>query len=82
MSWKNPEEDPLDKLSNAILRKPKCDHCPYRPKNFTDYVEHLKKEHPDGGSTASGRISAEVAFLGLVVVSVVGLMASLAWVGL
>ena len=77
MGWKNPNDDPLDKLSDAILRKPKCDYCSYRPKNFTDYVAHLKAKHPENGDTASGRVSTALA----VAVAVVLIIVSLGMVG-
>ncbi len=78
MGW-NPDEDPLDKMSNKILRKPKCDYCPYRPKNFTDYVAHLKSKHPENGDPASGRVSTSFAVLGVLVVLFV---ASLSYLGM
>lgn len=50
--WKNMDEDPLDKLSDKMLKPQKCTadpNCKYRPKSFTDYVKHLNEKHPDGG---------------------------------
>lgn len=29
--------------------KYKCDFCSYVPKNLVDYIDHLKKKHPENG---------------------------------
>lgn len=50
------KEDPLDKMSNKMLRVNKCTadpNCKYVPKNFTDYVQHLKDKHPQSGDPRS-----------------------------
>lgn len=74
-----PTPDELDKMSNKILRKSKCDYCSYRPKNFTDYVAHLKAKHPENGDTASGRVSTWLAVAGAVAVAM--LVVALGMVG-
>lgn len=75
-------KDPLDKLSDKMLRKPKCDYCSYRPKNFSDYVQHLKDAHPEGGSTDSGRVTVEVLLVGCIAGAFLGLVICLAWLGM
>lgn len=76
------KEDPIDKLSDKMLRKPKCDYCSYRPKNFTDYVQHLKEKHPEGGSTDSGRVTVEAALVGSIALAILGYVVCLAWLGM
>ena len=44
-----PTPEELDKLSNAMLGKPKCEICGRKCRNFTALVTHLKTNHPDGG---------------------------------
>lgn len=39
----------LDRISNAMLGKPKCDQCGQKCKNFTALVAHLTDVHPKNG---------------------------------
>lgn len=41
----------LDKLTNAMLGKPKCGTCGQKCPNFSSLVQHLKDAHPDDGDT-------------------------------
>lgn len=45
------KKEPEDILKKKAIGKHslKCDQCPYVPKNYTDYMDHLEKKHPDGG---------------------------------
>jgi hypothetical protein len=40
--------------NDAKKVKDGCDYCSYVPKNFVDYVKHLEKKHPEGGSAKTG----------------------------
>jgi hypothetical protein len=42
--------DPDDKLLAALSEKDTCVHCTWEVTNFTEYVEHLAKEHPEHGN--------------------------------
>lgn len=44
-----PTPEELDKLSNAMLGKPKCEHCGQKCRNFSALVSHLKARHPNEG---------------------------------
>lgn len=46
---KRAKEDEVKLKAKAIAdARPTCDQCSYRPKNYSDYVAHMKKKHPDG----------------------------------
>lgn len=38
-----------DALLRALRKKNTCVHCSWQVTNFTEYVEHLSKEHPEHG---------------------------------
>lgn len=40
--------------NDARSIKDSCDYCDYVPKNYTDYLAHLKSKHPEGGDTKTG----------------------------
>lgn len=43
-------DDPESKLKKGSSKSSlKCDQCSYVPKNYTDFLDHLEKKHPDGG---------------------------------
>jgi hypothetical protein len=48
-----PTPEELDRISNGMLGKPKCEKCKTRCANFTALVQHLKDAHPEDGSPAS-----------------------------
>lgn len=54
MSRDNPTPEELDKLSNGMAGKPRCDQCGAKCANFSALVNHLRTAHPDGGSTNHG----------------------------
>ena len=43
-----PTPEELDRLSNAMLGKPRCDQCGQKCPSFTALVQHKKDQHPDG----------------------------------
>jgi hypothetical protein len=45
------DDDKLMAELAKVLRakKPTCDHCPWVITSLTAYVNHLEKQHPEGG---------------------------------
>lgn len=44
-----PTPEEIDRLSDAMLGKPKCDQCGKKCKNFSALVAHLAEAHPGNG---------------------------------
>jgi hypothetical protein len=41
-----PTPNELDRITNAMLGKPRCGECGRKCRNFTALVDHMRDEHP------------------------------------